>query len=112
LEALGRAVDDHLAAAAAAPATAEEIERVKNRILTGYFSELQTLDRRADLLSQFTTYFDRPEDVTAEIATYQELDAAEIQAVASGLRPDHRVRLWVEPATEAAPAPTGDGPAA
>ncbi|HEX2465067.1 MAG TPA: pitrilysin family protein [Thermoanaerobaculia bacterium] len=98
LEQLGRAVDEHLAAAAATPAPAEEIERVKNRILTGYFSELQTLDRRADLLSQFTTYFDRPEDVAAEIATYQELDAAEIQALASRLGQDDRVRLWVEPA--------------
>ena len=79
LDELGRAVDEHLAAAAAAPAAAEEIERVRNRMLTGYFSELQTLDRRADLLSQFTTYFDRPQDIAAEIAIYQELDAAEIR---------------------------------
>jgi zinc protease len=102
LEQLGRAIDEHIAAAAASPAPEEEVERVRNRVLTGYFSELQTLDRRADLLSQFTTYFDRPEGIAAEIATYQELDAAEVQSLASGLTQDDRVRLWVEPRAEAA----------
>jgi predicted Zn-dependent peptidase len=111
LEQLGRAIDGHLAAAAATPPRAEEIERVRNKILTGHFSELQTLDRRADLLSQFTTYFDRPEDIAKEIATYLELDAGEIQSLASRLRPDDRVRLWVEPRTQVPPTPTGDGPA-
>jgi zinc protease len=94
---LGRAVDRHLADAAERPVASAELERVRRRILTGYFSELETLDRRADLLSQFTTFFDRPEDIAAEIATYQEIDAAEIQALASRLRPDDRARLWVEP---------------
>jgi zinc protease len=111
LERLGRAIDEHIAAAAAAPPAADEIERVRNRVLTGYFSELQTLDRRADLLSQFTTYFDRPEDIAREITTYQELDATEVQALASRLVGDDRVRLWVEPGAEAPPSPTGDGPA-
>jgi predicted Zn-dependent peptidase len=96
---LGRAIDEHLAAAAAAPVPSAELERVRKRILSGYFSELQTLDRRADLLSQFTTYFDRPEGIEAEIAAYQEIDAAEIQAVAARLRADDRARLWVEPET-------------
>jgi zinc protease len=99
---LGRAIDEHLAAAAATPVPIAELERVRKRILSGYFSELQTLDRRADLLSQFTTYFDRPEGVEAEIAAYQEIEAAEIQAMASRLRSDDRARLWVEPETGAA----------
>ena len=102
LAVLERAVDEHLAAAAAAPPNGEELERVKNRLLTGYFAELQTLDRRADLLSQFTTYFDRPEDVAGEIATYLEIDRGEVQAMAARLRPDDRARLWVEPARERA----------
>ena len=94
---LGRAVDEHLAAAAALPLPDDELERVKNRVATGYFAELQTLDRRADLLSQFTTYFDRPEGVAAEIATYQDLDQGDLQSLASRLRADDRARLWVEP---------------
>jgi predicted Zn-dependent peptidase len=98
LETLDDAVDEHLAAASAGTPAADELERVRNRILTAYFAELQTLDRRADLLSQFTTFFDRPEDVAAEIATYQEIDAAELREVASRwLRPDDRARVWVEP---------------
>jgi predicted Zn-dependent peptidase len=101
---LGSAVDEHLAAAAETPVPEAELERVRKRILTGYFSELQTLERRADLLSQFTTYFDRPEAIEDEIAAYQEIDAGEIQAVASRLRVDDRARLWVEPE---APPPGG-----
>ncbi|HVR29621.1 MAG TPA: pitrilysin family protein [Thermoanaerobaculia bacterium] len=108
---LGRAIDEHLAAAADTPAHETELERVRNRILTGYFAELQTLDRRADLLSQLTTYFDRPEDVTSEIETYQEIDAGELQDFASrSLRPDHRARLWVEPAASELAAPEPGAP--
>jgi zinc protease len=106
---LGRAVDQHLAAAAAVPVPEAELERVRRRILAGYFTELQTIERRADLLSQFSTFFDRPEDIAKEIATYQEIDAAEIQALASRLRPDDRARLWVEP--EASPRSPDSGPA-
>ena len=102
LATLERAVDEHLAAAAAAPPEPAELERVRNRLLTGYFAELQTLDRRADLLSQFTTYFDRPEDLAGEIATYLEIERGEVQAVAARLRPENRARLWVEPARERA----------
>jgi zinc protease len=109
LETLGHAVDQHLTAAAAQPVPADELEKVRNRILTGYYSELQTLDRRADLLSQFTTFFDRPEDIAAEIATYQELDAGEIQALAARLGRDDRARLWVEPGRGAAGGSGGAG---
>jgi predicted Zn-dependent peptidase len=114
LERLGQAIDEHLAAAAATPVTDQELERVKNRLLTGYFAELQSLDRRADLLSQFTTYFDRPEGVAAEIAAYQELESGDLQALARRLRPDDRARLWVEPesAAPARPAPGPSAPAA
>ena len=92
---LERTIDEHLAAAAAAPPRGDELERVKNRLLTSYFAELQTLDRRADLLSQFTTYFDRPEDVAGEIATYLEIDRGEVQALAARLRPENRARVCV-----------------
>jgi predicted Zn-dependent peptidase len=110
---LDAAVDAHLAAAAATPVGEAELERVRNRLLTGYFSELQTLERRADLLSQFATYFDRPEDIAAEIAVYQEIEPAEIQAVAARLRPDDRARLWVEPvARDGATRGAGTGPGA
>jgi predicted Zn-dependent peptidase len=112
LDELERAVDDHLAAAAETAILGHELERVRNRILAGYFAELQTLDRRADLLSQFTTYFDRPEDVAAEIECYQEVDVGELQRLAARmLRPDDRARIWVEPATAASVA-ISEAPAA
>ena len=50
-ETLEAAIDDHLAAVAAGSLRAEELVRAQNRILTASFSALQTLDRRADLMS-------------------------------------------------------------
>ena len=100
---LQTALDDHLAAVAAAGIDEEELERARNRILAGYFSELQTLDRRADLLSQFTTFFDRPQDVGREAALYQQIEAKELSSVAARyLRCDNRARIHVLPAESGA----------
>ena len=60
--------------------------------------QLQSLDRRADLLSQLTTYFDEPERLLGELDLYLDIEAEEIQAVAiEALGPDRRVALRVVP---------------
>lgn len=95
---LEAALLEHLARTAAEPLAESHLERAKNRLLTGHFSELQTLDRRADLLSLHTTYFDDPQRVSGEVQRYQRLGAADLQAFAvEFLRPDRRAVVTVMP---------------
>ncbi len=95
---LERALDDQLAAAAARPPTGEELERARNHVRVDFLQQLQSLDQRADLLSQQTTYFDAPERLDGELNLYLDVAAEEIQAAAADLlRPEHRVALRVVP---------------
>ena len=88
----------HLERAAAEPLAPAHLERAKNRLLTGHYSQLQTLDRRADLLSLFTTYFDDPSLVSREVERYRRLGTADLQAFAADhLRPDRRAVVTVGP---------------
>jgi zinc protease len=59
-----------------------ELERARRRTLAGIYSELQTLDHRADLLSQYATFFDAPELAFSEAEAYQGVDSAAIRAFA------------------------------
>jgi predicted Zn-dependent peptidase len=116
---LEEALCEHLAAVAASPPAARHLERARQRLLTVHFHQLQTLERRADLLSHFTTFFDAPERVGEEVRTYQELAADDLAAlVAAHCPPDRRTVLTVVPergedgAAPAEPvAATGEEPA-
>jgi len=82
---------------------AEEVERARNRVLTSYAEDVEALDRRADLLSQYTTLFDDPGHLEVELATYRQLAAADlVQTAAVHCRPDRAVVVTVEPAGVAA----------
>ena len=64
----------------------------------GIFSELQTLDHRADLLSQYTTFFDAPERAFGEAQAYERVDLAAICSFAAErLGRQHSALLVVEP---------------
>ena len=100
-DALERALDDQLAAAAARPADTGELERARNHVRVDFLEQLQSLDQRADLLSQLTTYFDDPERLDSELNLYLDISADEIQALAADLlRPERRVALRVVPDTD------------
>lgn len=60
-----------------------ELERTRRRTLADIYSELQTLDHRADLLGQYTTYFDEPGLAFAEARAFTEVDGASIRAFAA-----------------------------
>jgi zinc protease len=78
-----------------------DVERARSRVLTSYWEELEALDRRADLLSQHTTFFDRPQHVETELAIYRQLTAADLaEAAASHCRTDRAVAVTVEPAAD------------
>ncbi len=92
---------EHLEAAASAPPPAVELERARNRQQTAYFEALQALDRRADLLSRFTTLFDDPLRIETEMERYLELSGEELRAFAAErLVGPGRVSLTVRPRQE------------
>ncbi|MCH9648992.1 MAG: insulinase family protein [Deltaproteobacteria bacterium] len=100
---LEKALFEHLARAASEPLTDAELDRPRNQILSGYYQSLQPLDRRADLLSEFTTYFDDPGRVRLEPENYLRLEAEDLKTYASTfLKPDQRVVLTFVPRTESA----------
>ncbi|HEX5715584.1 MAG TPA: pitrilysin family protein [Thermoanaerobaculia bacterium] len=83
IETLEQAILDHVERAASAPPAAADFERSRNRMLTELYSGLQKLDNRADLFSQFTTYFDDPAGVAAEADRYLEIAPRELSDYAS-----------------------------
>ena len=60
-----------------------QVERARNRLLRYHYTDLQSLSDRADLLSQFTTYFDAPEAVAREIERYEDVTAEDIRQLAA-----------------------------
>jgi zinc protease len=115
-EQLEAAVEEELARATAAPPAPQHLERALNRTRARAYAELQSLGRRADLLSQYTTFFDQPELLGREVERYDGLDAAALAAAAERwLQPDNRVVVTVVPrgdaaAPAAAPAATPPPP--
>ena len=79
---LERRIDEHLEAIAADGPRAEDLERARNLTTTDLAVELQTLDGRADLLSQSATLLGRPEAAFEEEARYREVAAADVAALA------------------------------
>jgi len=97
-DALERALDEQLAAATTRPPDSRELERARNHVRVDFLEQLQSLDQRADRLSQLTTYFDDPERLDGELDLYLDIGADEIQAVAAeSLLPEQRVALRVVP---------------
>ncbi|KAB2962694.1 MAG: insulinase family protein [Thermoanaerobaculia bacterium] len=95
--ALAAALRGHLDRAAR-PAPAEDHERALNRTLLELWEGLETLERRADLLSMYATLFDRPELAWSEPARYAAVGAEEMAAFAGArLGPGRAVELIVVP---------------
>jgi zinc protease len=97
-EVLEKAILEHVARAAAEPPAAADFERSRNRMLTEFYSGLQKLDNRADLFSQFTTYFDDPGGVAREADRYLEIEPRELAEHAAAFwNEDQRVVVTVVP---------------
>lgn len=90
---------EHLARAAAVPLPEEHFVRSRNRLLATHYAELQTLERRADLISELTTYFDDPWRILSELERYRSLTPEAVRrAAARWLDPGRRVVVTVVPA--------------
>ncbi len=97
-ETLAEALWDHLGRAASSPPAAADLERARNSTLAGIYGHLETLDHRADQLSMYATYFDRPDLAWQEAERYLELGGDELAAFAgSALARAHGVELTVVP---------------
>ncbi len=95
---LEAALAEHLARAAERPLSAEHFERALSQQLTDLYSQLQTLDKRADLLSLHTTYFDDPSRVARQEECYRSLSPEDVTAFAAGhLGEDQRAVVTVVP---------------
>jgi zinc protease len=93
-----QALLEHLERAAAGPPPDEELERACNKVLTDYWSGIQRLENRADLFSQFTTYFDDPGGLEREADRYRAVEPRDLAEFAAGhLRAEGRVRITVVP---------------
>src|SRR6202035_4697933 len=98
VEAVEAVILEHLERAATSLLDPAELERARNKALTDYYGGLQKLDHRADLFSQFTTYFDDPGGCERSADIYRQVSASEIQDYAAAfLAPDERARVAVLP---------------
>jgi zinc protease len=100
LEAATLAEIDRLAAEGP---TEPDLERVRNLHAAHAASALERISERADRLSMYTTLFDEPERVNAEVSRYMGVDAGRIvTALRDSVRADNRVTLTYVPAEAAA----------
>ena len=95
---LADAVGEHVALAARQPASPADLDRARNGVTPAFYSELQALDRRADLLSQAATFFGDAPSAFAEADRYHAVTAEDIQAFAAEFaRRDQQVEVLVVP---------------
>ncbi|HEX6203313.1 MAG TPA: pitrilysin family protein [Thermoanaerobaculia bacterium] len=111
-----RQVEDALTGhveAAAGGLDERRVARAHERVLHDYYAAVQKLDGRADLLSQLTTLFDRPERLFEEPELYRRVGSAEVAAfVARWCRRDARAVVTVVPREGTPPeAPAAAGSA-
>ena len=99
---LERALDEHLAAAAADLPRAEDLERARNQMLNAAFSGIETVERKAEQLSQFATYFRDPSYLAREIRAYADTPPEALRSFAARYwRQDRQATLTVLPETSA-----------
>ncbi|MCZ6727914.1 MAG: pitrilysin family protein [Acidobacteria bacterium] len=97
------AVDEHLERAAHEVLPSHAFERCRNGLVTSYIEQLQSLDLRADLLSQSATFLGDPARYLDRLAAYQEATPREVREFAeSSIAPPHRVVVTVVPGEAAA----------
>ncbi len=84
------------------PISADELERVKNKIKTQFFSNLEHVAGRAGLLAQYKYFTGDPGFVAKDLARYEAVTAASVQAYARNvLRKDRRLTVTVTPNDQA-----------
>jgi zinc protease len=83
LDSLEAAVNEEIAKLAAAPPTAEELQRVVNGIETSFVSNLETVQNKADQLNDYDYFANDPGFAARDLARYRALTPADVQRVAA-----------------------------
>ena len=85
------------------PVSDDELARARALIESAELGAVGRVEEVADRLSQYATYFDRPELINEQLGRYLAVDAARIQAAAARVfRPDNRAVITYVPADGAA----------
>ena len=96
---------------AAAPPTAEELEKVKNTIVSRLVVGRQTMQQKADAVGAAASLLGDAQRFNTELAKYQAVTAADVQRVVKEyLAEPHETRLFIQPASAGAEAQAGKTP--
>ncbi|MEM1177163.1 MAG: pitrilysin family protein [Acidobacteriota bacterium] len=87
---LDRALLDHLDRVAQESVPQDALDRARNGLVAAHYHELQGVAERADMISQFTTYFDAPEQAAGKIDRIQQLGRDDLQAFAQSYLANHQ----------------------
>lgn len=94
-------VDSEIARLAKEGPTAEELERVKNKVEFGFVSSLEAIGGfggKADMLNKYNTYLGNPDRFEADFERYSRLTAEDVRAaVARWINTDKRLKLRFRP---------------
>jgi zinc protease len=97
-EVIEEALESHLQRAAAEPPHPDDLTRARNRARTEVYAALQKVETRADLFSQFTTFFGDPGGVGREAERYLEVGADDlVDAARQYWSPEDRAVVTVIP---------------
>jgi zinc protease len=96
-EELLAAIDAELNAMKKEQVKEKDLQRVRNLILTGVFSDLQKVGERANTLNQYNHYIGTPDFLGKDLERYQEVTPASIKAMEEKyLDLNHRVVVVTE----------------
>ena len=82
LDSMETAVNEEIAKLAATPPSAEELQRVINQIETGFVSNLETVENKADQLNSYEYFAGDPGFAARDLARYRAVTPADVQRVA------------------------------
>jgi zinc protease len=87
---------------AAAPPTAEEMQKAKNQIVARLVVGRETMQEKADAVGAAASLLGDPQRYNTELARYQAVTAADVQRViATYLAAPRETRLFITPAAAA-----------
>jgi zinc protease len=82
LDRIEATVNEEIAHIAQTPPSQDELNRVVNSMVTGFVSQLETVEGKADQLNEYLYYAGDPGHAEADLARYRAVTPADVQRVA------------------------------
>jgi zinc protease len=100
IEELEKAIDEELAALAAAPPDASEVTKARNKIETSTVTDLESISGLANRLNLYNHYVGKPDYLQADLERYSTITPASVHTfVREQLKPSSRVVVHAVPGT-------------